>query len=82
MNICFGERVVDARHLALKVPSLKCGDIVSTPVGMVEIITIQRECYSIEKLHPFTMVTGKAEDGHVIPLRDLFGVVEVFRPRK
>lgn len=82
MNIKFGERVVDTRHLALKCNSLKCGDIVNTPLGMVEVITIQRECYSIEKLKPFTMVTCKKENGSVVPMRDLFGVVEVFRPRK
>ena len=83
MNIKFGNKEVDARHLALATGSVKCGDLMVTPKGMVEVITVQRNVPIWESnRRTITMFTTRDADGHVIPMRDIYGVVEIFRPRK
>lgn len=83
MNIKFGNEVIDARHLSLATGSVRNGDLLVVNGKGYRVITIQRDCPIWESnKRTITMFTVEDEEKHVIPMRDIYGVVEVFRPRK
>jgi ASC-1-like (ASCH) protein len=83
MNIKFGERFVNARHMDLATGSVKTGDLIHFNGELLEVVTVQRDCPMWESTRrTFTMFTCKDASQHMVPIRDLYGVVEVFRPKK
>ena len=83
MNVQFGTKQVPAKHLDLATGSIRNGDLIALNGELLEVVTIQRDIPMWESnRRTFTMFTCQDAEKHMVPVRDLYGVVEVFRPKK
>lgn len=83
MIIQFGTKAIDTRHMDVATGSIRNGDLIHVNGELLEVLTIQRDCPMWESnRRTFTMFTCKDASNHTLPVRDLYGVVEIFRPKK
>lgn len=83
MNVSFGTETINARHMDVATGSIRNGDLIHLNGELLRVLTVQRDCPMWESnRRTFTMFTCQDADNHMIPVRDLYGVVEIFRPKK
>jgi hypothetical protein len=83
VNVKFGDHFVNAKHMDVATGSIRNGDLLNLNGEILEVVTVQRDCPMWEsRRRTFTMFTCKDAEQHMVPIRDLYGVVEIFRPRK
>ena len=83
MNVKFGNNLIEARHTQMATGSIRNGDLIHLNGELLQVVTIQRDIPMWESnRRTFTMFTCQDAEKHMVPVRDLYGVVEVFRPKK
>lgn len=83
MNILFGSKSFDARHIVIDASRARVGDVISLGGVLLQVETIQKGCPMLEDLsHTFTswVLTDETNVKHYS--RALFGTLEVFRPTR
>jgi hypothetical protein len=80
VNVVFEAKVYTCRQVT-NVPCgrLKPGDFFTYAGEMVKVITVQTECFRLENLRRFAMVTAIKRDGTIVPLSSPVAR-NVFRP--
>lgn len=81
MNVLFGNKSVDCRHLETRAGRVRIGDFIKIGNVLFKVETQQKDCPSIENLsHVFTQWVLSDATGQKHYTRSIFGTVEVFRP--
>ena len=81
MNVKWGEKVVDCRKLECGSGYFRIGDMFWWRGEIVRVVTVQKECYTVEKLRQFIQVTLETKDGTILPERSI-SRREIFRPKR
>lgn len=79
VNVIWGEKVINCRKVECGCNYLRLGDMLWWRGEIVRVVTVQKECYTIEKLRVFTQVTLEKKDGTILPAGPI-GKREIFRP--
>lgn len=83
-TIAWGNKTIDVRSTFEGFPkAIKVNDYVVYRGELTKVVTIQRDCPSLERLaNRFTMFTLKTSDDRIIPARNLVGKVVVIKEKK
>ncbi len=83
MNVKFGQSSIPVKHMDVATGSIRNGDLLALNGELLEVVTIQRDIPMWEsRRRTFTMITCRDAERHLVPIRDLNGIVEIYRPRK
>jgi hypothetical protein len=81
MNVTWGGKTYPCRRVECGAGYLRQGDFTLYQGQMCKVITVQRECVTIESLRKFVMVTLETKDHSILPVRAI-PKREVFRPSR
>lgn len=81
MNVLFGNKSIECKHLFLSAGRVKVGDLIYLENGLNKVKTVQPACPHIENLSQyFCNILCEAPNGARLQVRPA-NKVEVFRPR-
>lgn len=81
MNVVWNGKPIECRKLECGSGYFRVGDMMWWRGEIVRVATVQKECYTIERLKQFVQVTLEKKDGTILPERAI-SRREIFRPKR